>query len=148
MSGNNIDVLKEFNRLDLISFVDTFNGNKYFGDRQIEDVSKKLVDRLSLGFCRRLSIIFSSDEQKIARKIAEVVKIHLNDLPEVNLLAEGGVSLDVSISKGEDPALVMNGYKVQLFGSDEVGPLFLSAFLSQCAKRNATLVVQGQPVRI
>lgn len=148
MDANNIDVLKEFNRLDLMSFVDTFNGNKYFGDRQIEDISKKLVDRLSLGFCRRLSIIFSSDEQKIARKVAEVVKIHLNDLPEINPLAEGDVSLNVSIGKGENPALILNGFKVDLLSPEETVPVFMSAFLRQCAKRNATLVVQGQQVRI
>ncbi len=83
--NSNMEILRSFDSGVLRSFVDAANNGKV--ERSQVALTKQILGTdFSLGFCRRLKVMLSSDEQYIAKKVAEVVKLYLSDLPVLTRL--------------------------------------------------------------
>lgn len=83
--NSNMEILRTFDSEVLRTFVAAANSGKV--ERSQVTLSKQILETdFSLGFCRRLKVMLSSDEQYIARKVAEVVKLYLSNLPVVTRL--------------------------------------------------------------
>lgn len=83
MSVNNVTVLSGFNFSELSQFVDKADSGENFDGAQIALSKNILRSGISLGFCRRIKVLFSFDDQYTAKKVAEVVKLYLPNLIQV-----------------------------------------------------------------